>query len=357
MVREEDLAASTLGEVLKSASICAVPRSGRILFLHANAAALHGIDLEESTCTCVQNLRPLADTLQASGREVHAHPPHSATGIDLVLALPPRQREQARICLARAVAAVRAGGHVIVAMANREGAKSIERDLRDLAGPLQVRSLNKCRVFGGAFEARHIRHDKLQAWLALDALRPVADDGWVSRPGLFAWDRIDPASALLAAHIPTRLEGRLADLGAGFGYLSAMAVQACPGLTSIDLYEADARALEAARVNMQRACEAAHRDVSFDVHWHDVTRGLPGRYDAVISNPPFHQGRIERPELGRAFIHAAADALHPGGELWMVANRHLPYEDVLRARFTRVHTVEQRDGYKVISAERGHAHG
>ncbi|MDN3718594.1 methyltransferase [Roseibium salinum] len=57
-------------------------------------------------------------------------------------------------------------------------------------------------------------------WLALDAPRPVLDGTYVSRPGIFAWDRIDPASKLLASLLPETLKGRSADLGAGFGYLA-----------------------------------------------------------------------------------------------------------------------------------------
>jgi 16S rRNA (guanine1207-N2)-methyltransferase len=70
----------------------------------------------------------------------------------------------------------------------------------------------------------------------------------------------------------------------------------------------------------------------------------------VVSNPPFHQGRADLPELGRAFIDTAAQALLPHGRLWLVANRHLPYEATLAARFNEVNTVVMQDGFKVIEA-------
>ena len=94
----------------------------------------------------------------------------------------------------------------------------------------------------------------------------------------------------------------------------------------------------------------AGRHVAIALHWHDVTAGLPGRYDAVVSNPPFHQGRADQPELGRAFITAAAKALLPDGQLWLVANRHLPYEATLAAHFAEVRTVTDEGGFKVIAA-------
>ena len=186
-------------------------------------------------------------------------------------------------------------------------------------------------------------------WAALDAVRPVVDGRFLSRPGVFAWDRIDPASALLAAHLPGDLAGRAADLGAGYGYLSAELLARCPGIVALDVYEAEARALELARANLAGLAPR----VAIDCHWHDVTTGLPHRYDVIVSNPPFHgQGRAERPDLGRRFIAVAAQSLRPGGRLWLVANRHLPYEAALGAHFGSVRTVAQQGGFKVVEAVR-----
>jgi 16S rRNA (guanine1207-N2)-methyltransferase len=121
---------------------------------------------------------------------------------------------------------------------------------------------------------------------------------------------------------------------------------------TIDLYEAEARALEPARTNLHEAVAASGRELASAVHWHDVTAGLRQRYDAIVSNPPFHQGRADLPGLGRAFIAAAADALLPHGRLWLVANRHLPYEATLAAHFAQVRTVATQGGFKVIEAVR-----
>jgi 16S rRNA (guanine1207-N2)-methyltransferase len=272
----------------------------------------------------------------------------------LVLLLPPRQREEARALFAEAVRRVAPGGIVLAAVPNAEGAKSAEGDLARLAGPLQQLSKHKCRVFWAAPSGESIDAELLASWLALDAPRRN-DAGYLSRPGLFAWDRVDTASALLAAHLPADLAGRLADLGAGYGYLSTQVIARCPAVAAIDLYEAEARALEPARLNLEQALHESGREVETAFHWHDVAQGLPHRYDAIVSNPPFHQGREDLPALGRAFIQTAADALLPHGRLWLVANRHLPYEATLASRFNEVRTVTVQEGFKVIEARGVHA--
>jgi 16S rRNA (guanine1207-N2)-methyltransferase len=86
-------------------------------------------------------------------------------------------------------------------------------------------------------------------------------------------------------------------------------------------------------------------------HWHDVSRGVDERFDAIVCNPPFHAlGRGDRPDIGRAFIAAAAAALKPGGRLWLVANRHLPYEQALGEGFAQVRTLAQNGGFKIVEA-------
>lgn len=322
------------------------PADGRVLFLRAR----DGFRLREMAgkdWVCEQSFKPFADALVRSGLNVS--PPGNEECFPMVLVLPPRQRDEARALFAQALRRLSAGGVVLAAVPNAEGAKSAEGDLASLAGPLQHLSKHKCRVFWTQPVGAQVDAGLWDAWALLDAPR-LNDAGYISRPGLFAWDRVDTASALLAAQLPRDLAGDVADLGAGYGYLSTQVVTHCPAVSSIDLYEAEARALEPARQNLAHAQDASGRAVVFSVHWHDVTQGLPRRYDAIVSNPPFHQGRADLPELGRAFIDTAANALLPHGRFWLVANRHLPYEATLASRFNEVRTVVTQDGFKVIEA-------
>jgi 16S rRNA (guanine1207-N2)-methyltransferase len=340
-----DSALAALFVPFESAEL-ALPADGRVLFLRARA----GVRLREMAqpgWLCGQGFMPFAEELARTGMRVGE--PAADERFSLVMVLPPRQRDEARALFARALSLLAPGGTVLASMPNAEGAKSGEADLAKLAGAVQHLSKHKCRAFWSTPQPQQMDQALLAEWLALDAPREIAA-GYVSRPGLFAWDRIDRASALLAAYLPADLHGRVADLGAGYGYLASQLVAHCPRVKAVDLYEAEARALEPARINLARAQRECGRALAVAVHWHDVTRGLPQRYDAIISNPPFHQGRVELPALGCAFITSAADALLPQGRLWLVANRHLPYEAILAARFSEVRSVVVQEGFKVIEA-------
>lgn len=317
-----------------------VSLSGSILFLGARSGA--ALPAAAAGWTCAQEFKPFADALARAGMAAQAESPQGR--FERVLVLLPKQREQARALLARALAARSESGVLVVAAANNGGARSAQADLEKLLAPVQSLSKHHCRVFWAGSDARIRDADLMAQWALLDSPRPILEGRFRSRPGVFAWDRIDTASALLASHLPVDLAGNAADLGAGYGYLASELLARCPGVRSLDLFEADARALELARENLSAA------RIPCRFHWHDVAAGLPGRFDVIVSNPPFHQGRADDPDLGRAFIGAAAAALAPGGRLWLVANRHLPYEQALSQGFARVRQVALEDGFKVIEA-------
>lgn len=316
---------------------------GGALFLRARTgASLRAGDLPGLVCE--QTFKPDADALSHAGFHLHIG---EHRRYPLVLLLPPRQREEARALLARAMDSITTSGQVIVCQANNEGARSTEKDLERIAGPLQTLTKHHCRVFWTGPLDGPADRALAEEWRSLDAPRRIADGRFMSRPGIFAWDRIDAASALLAAYLPGDLAGDAADLGAGFGYLSVELLARCPRIRALDLYEAESRALDLARENLSTAT------VPVGCHWRDVTAGLPRKYDVIVTNPPFHAStHHDRPDIGRRFIAVAAQSLKPGGRLWLVANRHLPYESVLDARFGSVRTVTQSGGFKIIEGRK-----
>ncbi|MBO0345355.1 class I SAM-dependent methyltransferase [Roseibium limicola] len=295
---------------------------------------------------CEQSFAPERDRLVAMGYTVDAEIPVRET-FDRVLVMPTRQRQETRAELARAVLATREGGIVVACAANSEGAKTVEADLKALLGPVDTLIKNKCRAIWAPKLADSINQDLLTAWAALDEKREVLDGAFVSRPGVFAWDRVDPASALLIEHMPNTLAGRGADLGCGFGVLSRAALEKAPKIASLDLYEAERRALDLAEENLA-SWKGKKPLVGI---WSDVTKGVDGPYDFIIMNPPFHQsGKADRTDVGQGFIRAASSGLRGGGQLFLVANRHLPYEQTLRETFKVVEMLADEGGYKVIRA-------
>src|SRR5690554_2239119 len=168
------------------------PMSGA-LFLRARA----GPGLVPSAwpgLVCEQGFRPEAEALERNGFEVNVQ---GDSRHRLVLVLPPRQREEARALLAEAVARVDGEDGVVVAsVPNSEGARAIESDLAAIAGPVSTLSKHKCRVFWARPNAGAGDASQVARWRTLDAPRPILkgtalEGRFISRPGVFAWDRVD----------------------------------------------------------------------------------------------------------------------------------------------------------------------
>lgn len=255
---------------------------------------------------------------------------------DTVVVFLPRAREQARAWLAEAAAHLAPGGQIWVDGQKIDG---IDAMLKELRGLTEVDSLDS-RAHGKIFRLPGPAGWVPATWAARDL---TAAPGFITRAGVFSADGIDPGSALLAAHLPDRLPTRIVDLGAGWGWLSAQ-ILARPGVEVLHLVESDATALDCARRNIT--------DPRARFHWADATQfALPDPVNGVVMNPPFHAGaRSGDARIGAEFIAAAARLLTGAGRLWMVANRHLPYEPVLARHFADVQEIGGDTRFKIITA-------
>jgi 16S rRNA (guanine1207-N2)-methyltransferase len=295
-----------------------LPESGLIAVYGARA----GDDLSSlpmDRLQVVTGFRPDHDAFAAQGYAVR----HDGTAryAAAVVCLP-RAKAAARALLAQAAAEVAPGGAIAVDGQKTDG---IDTALKDLRARVAVSDpLSKA-------------HGKLFTFAATDALAgwaaraTIIADGFQTLPGTFSADGPDAGSALLAAALPAKLGGRVADLGAGWGYL-ARAILARDGVKSLDLVEADFDALSCARINIT--------DPRAVFHWADVRAFRPAHLmDTVVMNPPFHTGRDADPALGVAFLRAARAMMAPSGSLLLVANRGLPYMPILATLFRHVEDI------------------
>ncbi|MEM6409527.1 MAG: methyltransferase [Pseudomonadota bacterium] len=236
--------------------------------------------------------------------------------------------------IAEAVDAVPEGALIAVDGDKTNGIESIAKELKR-----HVPALNSYAKAHGKllWFLRPAQAPDLTAWRDITFVFP---NGWATRAGVFSADGPDAGSKLLGAHLPP-LKGRVADLGAGWGYLTGEILKS-DAVTELVGIEADHHAVTCAQHNI--------RDPRARIIWGDALETKEAGFDAVVTNPPFHTGRKPDPALGIAFIEKAAQMLAPKGQLWMVANRNLPYEATLDGLFRTVQTRAQTGGFKVIQA-------
>ena len=318
---------------------------GRVLFLRAQKHP--ALEHFRERLSCQQTWKPRAAQLEAAGYQVDRNVQGK---YPLVIVLPDPQRDLAVADLARAYDCLEEGGIVMAAQHNDAGAKKTEQHLKAAAGLVETLSKHHSRVFWSSKEAgRPWNEEVLESWRQRGTMRRVMEGKWWSQPGLFSWDCIDEGSALLVNHLPKDLRGHAADLGCGWGFLSAHLLRECPDIDSLDLYDADADAFEPIRRNLG----IIPTRVKTRSLWRDVTEGIEtARYDVIVTNPPFHDGKTTDPTIGMRFLAAAAGGLKSDGQLWLVANRQLPYENLLNELFEHCATMVEQKGFKVMQARR-----
>lgn len=250
-----------------------------------------------------------------------------------VIVVVPRSKALARAMVAQAV---EMAPLVIVDGQRTDGVDSLFKEMRKRLGDISSVPKAHGRLFW--FDTP----GPIPEWKAAFSKSP---DGYVTQPGVFAEGGTDKGSAQLIAALPAKLGTHVGDLGSGWGYLGSEVLKTHPEIARLEMIEAEHLAVECAGQNVTDP-----RAIS---HWADATTWRPQTpFDTIITNPPFHTSRAADPGLGQAFIAAAAKMLVKHGHLWLVANRHLPYEAALGDHFGRVEEIGGTGGFKLFHAHR-----
>lgn len=150
--------------------------------------------------------------------------------------------------------------------------------------------------------------------------------------GVFGRQHLDIGARFLLRHLPQNVDGDVADLGCGNGVLG-LAVAADNPNARITFCDESFLAVASARDNARAVLGEAHHH---RFHLGNGLDGLEQQFDLILLNPPFHRGHAVDDQVARTLFRHAKRQLVPGGELRVVANRHLDYRRPLEKAFGQV---------------------
>jgi len=335
----------TATKLLYQAALEIPSRQTLIINAHAHAllTLMESIDLQ-------QHFKPEYTAIKNIGMPVSPTLPDSSRLYDLILLLPAKNKQQTLGWMAEAMSRLSVNGILLFVCANAYGAKSYESALKKLAGNVSSRSKSKCRLCS-ARKSSAFNAPLAAQWLEDASPRIIESHGMLSRPGLFSWDHADTGSSLLIRNLPV-LCGNGMDLCCGYGFLAEYILRHTTDSKPVDikqihLLDADQLALDCARQN------TTPWEGIVQYHWKDAVHdSLPKQLDWIVCNPPFHTGQSQDVELGKSIVLHACQSLRKGGQIYLVANRKLPYERLLQSELQQCRTLIEAEGFKVIQGIR-----
>jgi 16S rRNA (guanine1207-N2)-methyltransferase len=335
-------------------------------------------------------MRVAKQTMAANGyANVPVEPlqyPFPAEAYQTVVINLPKGRKLARRWLVEVWGALQLNGELYLAGANPEGIQSVIHDAEGLFGNATVLNYRKgCRV------ARMVKQSEPGVsprvpprpgapgqevpwapgpevpWAPGPRVSWAAEPGiargsWIefsasvcggtfalrSLPGVFSFDHLDEGTALLLQQLTREwVQGRrVLDFGCGFGLIGMAA--AWLGAAWVDLLDVDLSAVAAAQENC-----LGNMIPNVQVRPSDVLDAIgPERYDLILSNPPFHAGKLVEYSMAHTFITHSRQILNPDGRLVLVANRFIRYDRLMKDVFGNVVKLIETGKYYVLESVR-----
>ncbi|EOC0015564.1 16S rRNA (guanine(1207)-N(2))-methyltransferase RsmC [Cronobacter sakazakii] len=253
----------------------------------------------------------------------------------------PKNKPEAQFQLMNLLSLLPVGTDIFVVGENRSGVRSAEAMLEAYCTLNKVDSARRCGLYHGRLEKQpEFNADSWWGEYQVDDLTIK------TLPGVFSRDGLDVGSDLLLSTLSPHTKGKVLDVGCGAGVLAAVLASHSPKVR-LTLCDVSAPAVEASRATL------AANGFEGEVVASNVFSEIKGRFDMIISNPPFHDGMETSFEAAQTLIRSAVRHLNIGGELRIVANAFLPYPNVLDETFGNHEVLAQTGRFKVYRAVMG----
>ncbi len=238
-----------------------------------------------------------------------------------------------------AIEILKEGGQICICGGNKEGIKSTIKTLRQTLD-LTQQSLNdgyRLALFEVPPNAPANFDDRNYQDLTLIEKETLS---FLSKPGIFGWNKIDRGSDLLTTYFGDHLSGKVLDLGCGWGFLSIEASNF--DIDHITATDNNAAALIACEANLNKKATQ-----EFLVIPSDAGKTIKNKFDTIICNPPFHKGFEHDVSMSETFMEQTHRLMHPTGKALWVVNQFVGAHTLAKSRFRSITLLERSNGFDV----------
>lgn len=209
-------------------------------------------------------------------------------------------------------------------------------------GPTQfLPGVKKARIWLASFDPNLESH--------FEAISSVYEYGLrlQALPNVFSQAKLDIGSRFFLEHF-SKLPAcqKVADLACGYGILGLAYLKDHPN-TQLFFCDESYQAIASTRMNLTENLPHAQAQTL-------VGDGLKAfeseQLELVLCNPPFHQQHTVSTDLAYSMFKDAYRVLKKGGELWIVANRHLAYHKFLKRLFGECQIKASNQKFVILRA-------
>ena len=282
----------------------------------------------------------------ASDNHTHIFAPAvgDVAAITDVLIFMPKAKVHLAMLMAMAAALVGEGNRVHVIGENRGGIKSAGKTIQSYGDVDKIDSARHC-----SWLTCHINQTPapftLNDYMSRDTYSRNGIEWTIcSLPGVFSHRELDAGTAMLLDKLPSSLSGKVLDFACGAGVIASYLLST-GSKARVELLDVSALALWCSAHTLH---ENNQQGVIIAT---DTLQGVSAKYHTVVTNPPFHTGVKTDYRISREFIQATRQHLQPKGKLYLVANRFLPYAELLSEQFSSPSLLTQDNRFSVYFAQ------